>query len=142
MIDPLAEFEMCSVRPLIELTFGALQIADNDSEQIVEIVSNATGQMPDCIKSLRLPQRFFGRKTPIGFGVKPLSTIGIGLTYEKYGLSCAGGKEPMLDPQTVWGIPPDINIEPVPLPPRPILSEEIVVLNERRAGNRGRANRT
>jgi hypothetical protein len=68
--------------------------------------------------------------------------IGIGLTYEKYGLSCAGGKEPMLDPQTVWGIPPDINIEPVPLPPRPILSEEIVVLNERRAGNRGRANRT
>lgn len=69
--------------------------------------------------------------------------IGIGLTYEKYGLSGAakGCKEPMLDSQTVWRISPDINIEPVPLPSRPILSEEIIVLNARRAGNRGRANR-
>jgi hypothetical protein len=73
----------------------------------------------------------------------PDLVIATGLSYEKYGLSSAanGGKEPMLDPQTVWRIPPDINIEPAPLPARSIMSEEIVVLNARRAGNRGRANR-
>jgi hypothetical protein len=73
----------------------------------------------------------------------PDLVIGVGLTYEKYGLNGAAedGKEPMLDPETVWRIPPEINIEPVILPPRPILSDEIVVLNARRAGNRGRANR-
>lgn len=73
----------------------------------------------------------------------PELIIGIGLTYGKYGLSSAakGDKEPMLDPQTVWRIPTDINVEPVPLPVRSILSEEITVLNARRAGNRGRTNR-
>lgn len=94
------------------------------------------------------------RQKPFGLGLQELLPmrvaclvpdliIGVGLTYEKYGLSRAaeGGKGSMLDPQTVWRIPPDINIEPVPPPPRSILSEEIVILNARRAGNRGRVNR-
>jgi len=87
------------------------------------------------------------RQEPFGLGLQELLPmrvaclvpdliIGIGLTYEKYGLSRAaeGGKESMLDPQTVWRIPLDINIEPAPPPPRSILSEEIVNLNARRAG--------
>jgi hypothetical protein len=94
------------------------------------------------------------RQRPLGLGLQELLpmrvvcslpdlVLGIALTYERYGLgsTAKGGTEPMLDPETVWRIPADINIEPVPLPSRSILSEEVIVLNTRRAGNRGRANR-
>ncbi len=70
--------------------------------------------------------------------------IGVALTYEKYGLNsiAKGGTEPMLDPETVWRIPENINIEPVEPPIRKLLTEEIAILNARRAGNRGFANRS
>lgn len=65
--------------------------------------------------------------------------LGVALTYEKFGLNsiAKGGTEPMLDPETVWRIPENINVEPVEPPIRKILSGEIAVLNARRAGNRG-----
>jgi hypothetical protein len=94
------------------------------------------------------------RQKPLGLGLQELLpmrvvcslpdlVIGIALTYENYGLSSTakGGTEPMLDSETVWRTPRDVNVEPVPLPSRSILLEEIIVLNTRRAGNRGRANR-
>ena len=73
----------------------------------------------------------------------PDLVLGVALTYQTYGLSrtAKGGAEPMLDPKTVWRIPSDINIDSVPPPTRRLLSEEIIVLNARRAGNRGRAKR-
>ena len=46
-----------------------------------------------------------------------------------------------LDPEAVWRIPPNINVASVPPPPRKIRVEDTRVLNARRAGNRGRANR-
>jgi hypothetical protein len=45
-----------------------------------------------------------------------------------------------LDPETLWRIPPDINVAPLPPPARKIRSQDKVILNDRRAGNRGRAN--
>jgi hypothetical protein len=50
--------------------------------------------------------------------------------------------EPALDPHTYWRIPNDINVAPLPPPPRKLRLQDIKVLNERRAGNRGRANKT
>ena len=46
-----------------------------------------------------------------------------------------------LDPETLWRIPEDINVVPVPPPPRSIRVEDTRILNARRAGNRGRRNR-
>jgi len=94
------------------------------------------------------------RQKPLGLGLQELLparvvclvpdlVLGVALTYQTYGLSrtAKGGAEPMLDPETIWRISPDINIDPVPPPSRRLLSEEIIVLNARRAGNRGQANR-
>jgi len=47
--------------------------------------------------------------------------------------------EAKLDPETLWRIPLDINVVPIPPPTRKIRAEDIAVLNARRAGNRGRA---
>ena len=44
----------------------------------------------------------------------------------------------MLDPQTVWRLPPDINVVAVSPPVRKIDSHAIAILNARRAGNRGK----
>jgi hypothetical protein len=46
-----------------------------------------------------------------------------------------------LDPETLWRIPPDVNVAPVSPPARNIRPEDKLVLNERRAGNRGKSNR-
>jgi hypothetical protein len=45
------------------------------------------------------------------------------------------------DPETAWRIPTDINVVPAPPPPRTIRVEDTLILNARRAGNRGRRNR-
>jgi hypothetical protein len=45
------------------------------------------------------------------------------------------------DPKTLWRIPEEINVAPVPPPPRTIRVEDTRTLNARRAGNRGRRNR-
>jgi hypothetical protein len=46
-----------------------------------------------------------------------------------------------LDPETLWRIPEDINVVPVPPPARAIRVEDARILSARRAGNRGRRNR-
>ena len=46
-----------------------------------------------------------------------------------------------LDLETLWRIPADINVVPVPPPPRAIRVVDTRVLNARRAGNRGKRNR-
>jgi hypothetical protein len=93
------------------------------------------------------------REQPLGVGLQdmlpmrvvflvPELVIGVGLHYQQYGLNyiAKGGSEPMFDPETLWRIPENIGIEPMLPLVREILPEEIVILNTRRAGNRGRAN--
>ena len=93
------------------------------------------------------------RQQPFGIGLQdmlpirvvclvPELVIGVGLHYQQYGLKCVsvGGAELMLDAETLWRIPEGIGIEPVLPLVRQILPDEILILNGRRAGNRGRAN--
>lgn len=49
-------------------------------------------------------------------------------------------REPTFDPETLWQIPSDINVTPIPLPARPLTKEDVKNLYARRAGNRGKAN--
>ena len=92
------------------------------------------------------------RNQPLGIGLQdmlpirvvclvPELVIGVSLHYQQYGLNCMvkGGAEPMFDPETLWRIPKNIGIEPMLPLVREILPDEIVILNARRAGNRGRA---
>jgi hypothetical protein len=66
------------------------------------------------------------------------------MEFERYGLGVESDArpEPVLDPDTLWRIPTDINVTPLPPPFRKLRPQDIVVLNNRRAGNRGRANKT
>jgi hypothetical protein len=52
-----------------------------------------------------------------------------------------GYTEPVLDPQTLWRIPMDISVVSLEPPSRKIRPQDLRILNDRRAGNRGRANR-
>jgi len=94
------------------------------------------------------------REKPFGVGLQdllpiriaclvPELVIAVGLKYQQYGLNhvAKGGAEPMFDPDTLWRIPEDIGLESVAPLVRKIFPEELAILNERRAGNRGRANR-
>src|SRR5260221_13809943 len=74
----------------------------------------------------------------------PDLVLAVGLEFERVGLSALphGRTEPILDPAAVWRIPPDINVVPIPPPIRKIRAEDLVVLNHRRAGSRGKANVT
>src|SRR3974390_36438 len=67
----------------------------------------------------------------------------VALEFQRLGLSSVSESdaETKLDPETLWRIPLDINVVPFPPPTRKISVKDIAVLNERRAGNRGRANR-
>ena len=70
----------------------------------------------------------------------PDLVIAVALNFEDLGLSFVPHAlaEPTLDPETLWRIPPDINVVPVPPPVRKIRAQDVVVLNKRRAGNRGK----
>jgi len=72
----------------------------------------------------------------------PDLVLAVALEFERLGLSVVphARTEPTLDPETLWRIPPDINVVPFPLPIRKIRAQDLVVLNNRRAGNRGKAN--
>jgi hypothetical protein len=71
----------------------------------------------------------------------PDLVLAVGLEFERVGLSSVphGRTEPILDPATLWRIPADINVVPLPPPTRKIRPTDLVVLNKRRAGNRGKA---
>jgi transposase-like protein len=71
----------------------------------------------------------------------PDLVLAVGLEFQRVGLSAVphARAEPPLYPETLWRIPEDINVAPLPPPPRKIGPEDVVVLNDRRAGNRGKA---
>jgi hypothetical protein len=71
----------------------------------------------------------------------PDLVFAVALEFERYGLSVVphARTEPALDPETLWRIPSDINVAPFPLLARKIRTQDLKVLNNRRAGNRGRA---
>jgi hypothetical protein len=71
----------------------------------------------------------------------PDLVLAVALGFEQKGSNHLEGNEPKLNAETVWRIPPDINVVPLPPPTRKIRGEDITILNARRAGNRGVANR-
>jgi len=74
----------------------------------------------------------------------PDLVLAVAMEFERIGLGVESDarSEPVLDPDTLWRIPADINVTPLPPPFRKLRPQDIVVLNNRRAGNRGRANKT
>ena len=69
----------------------------------------------------------------------PDLVLAIAQEFERVGLSEKLGvvSEPVLNPETLWRIPADINIEPISPPWRELQLEDFEILNNRRAGNRG-----
>jgi hypothetical protein len=74
----------------------------------------------------------------------PDLVLAVAMEFERYGLGVVSDarSEPALDPDRTWRISPDINVLPLPPPIRKLRRQDTVVLNNRRAGNRGRANKT
>jgi hypothetical protein len=74
----------------------------------------------------------------------PDLVLAVALELEQRGLSHVSHArtEPVFNPESLWRIPADINVAPLPPPARRIRSEDKVILQARRAGNRGRANRS
>ena len=72
----------------------------------------------------------------------PELVIAVAITIEKYGLDnvAHGCAAPMLDPETVWRIPPEMNVNALPFRARQLTEMNLAVLRDRRAGNRGKAN--
>jgi hypothetical protein len=70
----------------------------------------------------------------------PHVVLSLALYLQEYGLAHIphGREEPMLDPKSLWRIPSDMNVVPIPPPIRKIDRDGILVLNTRRAGNRGK----
>jgi hypothetical protein len=70
----------------------------------------------------------------------PDFVLALGLSLQEYGLNSIphSRNEPMLDPETLWGISPEMNVVAVPPPVRKVGGEAIAILNARRAGNRGK----
>ncbi|NVO13607.1 MAG: hypothetical protein HXX10_06180 [Rhodoplanes sp.] len=99
----------------------------------------------------RFPETSFGQLgldlTRIGpFEISlllPDLVLAAGMTFERLGLSLASEtrEEPALDPETLWRIRPDMNVVPVSLPVWELGRQDLAVLNDRRAGNRGSAQR-
>ena len=71
----------------------------------------------------------------------PDLVLAVALEFERFGLSQIphGQTNSTLNPDTLWRIPSDINVTPVAPPARKIRTEDLAVLNPRRAGNRGKA---
>jgi hypothetical protein len=70
----------------------------------------------------------------------PDFVLSLALSYQDYGLSSIpqSREQPMLDPETLWHIAPEMNVVAVPPPVRKVRGEAIAILNARRAGNRGK----
>lgn len=72
----------------------------------------------------------------------PDLVLAVGRSFEEFGLTKINNRSDAgLDPETLWRIPEDVNVEPVPPPIRNIRRVDKLVLNARRAGNRGRHNK-
>jgi hypothetical protein len=70
----------------------------------------------------------------------PDLVIAVALSFEHLGLSFVpqGLDEPTLDRKTLWCIPHNINVVQIEPPTRKIRPQDLAILNERRAGNRGK----
>jgi hypothetical protein len=62
----------------------------------------------------------------------------VAIEFARYGLGSDARPEPAFDPDTLWRIP-DINVAPITPLIRELRPEDIIVLNNRRAGKRGRS---
>jgi hypothetical protein len=72
----------------------------------------------------------------------PDLVLAVGQSFQDFAVTKISGRpDTGLDTQTLWRIPPDINVVPVPPPARRIRVEDTKILNARRAGNRGKRNR-
>ncbi len=71
----------------------------------------------------------------------PDFVLAVGLSFEEFALKIGGRPDAGLDPATLWRIPEHINVAPVLPPPRNIRPVDKMILNARRAGNRGRRNK-
>jgi hypothetical protein len=71
----------------------------------------------------------------------PEFVLAVGRSFEEFALAIGARPDAGLDPEALWRIPKDINVTPVPPPPRNIRAVDKVILNARRAGNRGRRNK-
>jgi hypothetical protein len=73
----------------------------------------------------------------------PDLVLAVGLEFERNGLNFVphARTKPMLSPETLWCIPPDVNVLPLAPPARKIRKQDVATLNARRAGNRGKAKR-
>ncbi len=74
----------------------------------------------------------------------PDLVLAVALEFERVGRT--QGSDPLskapLDPDTHWRIPDGINVASLSPPFDELWSQDIKILNDRRAGNRGRANKT
>jgi hypothetical protein len=80
---------------------------------------------------------------PLGMAMlMPDLVLAVGLEFEQRGFSHVphARSKSVFDPETLWRIPPDINVAPLSPPARKIRSQDLAILHARRAGNRGRAN--
>jgi hypothetical protein len=73
----------------------------------------------------------------------PDFVLSLALSLQEYGLKNIpqSREQPMLDPETLWRVPPNMNVAALAPPVRKMDSNSIAVLHARRAGNRGKANR-
>jgi hypothetical protein len=73
----------------------------------------------------------------------PDLVLAVALDFEQRGLSHIphARTEPVFDPKTLWRIPENINVAPLAPPVRKLRAQDLGILQGRRAGNRGRANR-
>jgi hypothetical protein len=72
----------------------------------------------------------------------PDFVLAVARSFEDFALTKATRRvDAGLAPEKLWRIPDDINVVPVPPPPRTIRIEDSRILNARRAGNRGRRNK-
>lgn len=73
----------------------------------------------------------------------PDFVIAVAQPFQEFALTKVSNRiDAGFDRETLWRIPEDINIVPVPPPTRTIRLEDTRILNARRAGNRGERNRT
>jgi hypothetical protein len=69
----------------------------------------------------------------------PDFVLSLALWLQEYGLKSIpqSREQPMLDPETLWRVPPDINVVAIPPPARKIDSDSIAVLNAHHGGGAG-----
>ena len=69
----------------------------------------------------------------------PELVLAVGRSFEDFALTKVSNRvDAGLDPETLWRIPKDVSVVRVPPPTRSIRSVDKIVLNRRRAGNRGK----